>query len=299
MDKKKLITSGVLATLVAVSGQFVQVGTASEGSFFGLQRAEAFGIKLPKIKMPKINIGGHGDVSDALQGAADQAVDKAQNAAKEAAKQQLEKALNVDLDSLGNHRDDMMKNLAYAARMEAIASHRWLLVVGANPAPAVAASNASTEFARRGDFSFGSVKSFTEQYLPDMTMTENEKAAYAKAASDQTALALQENQERIMEAKKARRMAAVYNGLAVRDASFIITQSAKSIAKAKDLNDVIAQAKDFAEIAKTAQAFISAEKKVSKERAAATKKAEKASNVKDPSEAEYEAYGKARVNEMM
>ena len=57
MDKKKLITSGVLATLVAVSGQFVQVGTASEGSFFGLQRAEAFGIKLPKIKMPKINIG--------------------------------------------------------------------------------------------------------------------------------------------------------------------------------------------------------------------------------------------------
>ena len=137
MDKKKLITSGVLATLVAVSGQFVQFGTASEGSFFGLQRAEAFGIKLPKIKMPKINIGGHGDVSDALQGAADQAVDKAQNAAKEAAKQQLEKALHVDLESLGSHQADMMKNLAFAAHMEAIAMGKWDSVAGLDTARAV------------------------------------------------------------------------------------------------------------------------------------------------------------------
>lgn len=33
MDKKKLITSGVLATVVAVSGQFVQTGTTSGDSF--------------------------------------------------------------------------------------------------------------------------------------------------------------------------------------------------------------------------------------------------------------------------
>ncbi|WP_294155290.1 hypothetical protein [uncultured Selenomonas sp.] len=298
MDKKKLITSGVLATVVAVSGQFVQIGTTNGGSFFGLQRAEAFGIKIPKIKMPKINIGGHGDVSDALQGAADQAVDKAQNAAKEAAKQQLEKALHVDLESLGSHQADMMKNLAFAAHMEAIAMGKWDSVAGLDTARAVAAKDATTRYVRAGNFNdWGLLQNFKESYTSNIGLSESDKAAFAAIGEDQ--LKLQENRDRIIDAKKARKMAAVYNALAARDATFVISQSAKAIVKAKDLDGILAQAKNFSAVAKEAQSFINMEKKASKERAAATKKAEKASNTKDPTKQEYEAFGKASINEML
>lgn len=285
MEKKKIVATGILAALMAVSGQFVQVGPQADATL-GMQSAQAFGIKMPKIG------GGSKDSGDLGSAVKEQA----QKAGKDA----VSKQLGVDLESMGNHRDDMLKNLAYAARMEAIAAARWSSVANVDTARAVAASNAATSFAKTKDFSKDAVNNFKATFLDNMSMTDAEKASFADlAVSAKDRLTQQENQDRIIEAKKARKLAAIYNGLAARNASMLLSQSAKALASAKDTDDILTQVQDLSEIAKTAQSFIDAEKKISKERSNATKKAEKASNVKEPTKDEYEAFGKEKLNEMM
>ena len=92
MDKKKLVTSGVLAAVVAVSGQFVQVGSTGGASFFGMQRAEA---------------GMFSGLTDAFKHDATKLV-------KDTIKEQVNKALQINFDGMDSRRNDMIHHLRLA-----------------------------------------------------------------------------------------------------------------------------------------------------------------------------------------
>ena len=278
MKKKNMVVSGVLAAVVAVSGQFVQVGQGN-GIHFGTQSAAAFGLKMPKIKT------GISSVDD-----------QANKAAKQTAENAVKKAFNVDISSMGNRKQDMLKHLAWAARLEAVSADRWGKVAGTDTAEAQAASNSAQAFLANGDFSLSTFKNFSSNYQSKMKLSDNQKQAYAaldKAlVSEKDKLTTEQNKTYVTDAKKARKMAAVYNALAVRDAGLLLSDTAKALAHKSDLGSQLDEVQELASFANEAKSFVDAQKKISKERADLTKKAEKAMNVKEPTEQENKAYAK-------
>ena len=275
MEKKKVVVSGLLAAVVAVSGQFVQVGQ-ERGTHFGLQSAAAFGLKVPKIKT------------------GDSSVD---NAVKKSAEQAVGNALNVDLESMGNRKQDMLKHLAWAARLEAVSADRWGKVANVDTANAQAASNSAQSFFANGDFSLPAFKSFHSTIESKMQLTDAQKkqmtTAFDSLVSDKDKLTTEENKARVTEAKKARKMAAIYNALAARDAGLLLSDTAKALSKKADLGDQLSEVEELTAFAKEAKSFVDFQKKMSKDRAAMTKKAEKAMNVKEPTEQENKEFAKS------
>ena len=278
MKKKNMVVSGVLAAVVAVSGQFVQVGQGN-GIHFGTQSAAAFGLKMPKIKT------GISSVDD-----------QANKAAKQTAENAVKKAFNVDISSMGNRKQDMLKHLAWAARLEAVSADRWGKVAGTDTAEAQAASNSAQAFLANGDFSLSTFKNFSSNYQSKMKLSDNQKQAYAaldKAlVSEKDKLTTEQNKTYVTDAKKARKMAAVYNALAVRDAGLLLSDTAKALAHKSDLGSQLDEVQELASLASEAKSFVDAQKKISKERADLTKKAEKAMNVKEPTEQENKDFAK-------
>ena len=278
MKKKNMVVSGVLAAVVAVSGQFVQVGQGN-GIHFGTQSAAAFGLKMPKIKT------GISSVDD-----------QANKAAKQTAENAVKKAFNVDISSMGNRKQDMLKHLAWAARLEAVSADRWGKVAGTDTAEAQAASNSAQAFLANGDFSLSTFKNFSSNYQSKMKLSDNQKQAYAaldKAlVSEKDKLTTEQNKTYVTDAKKARKMAAVYNALAVRDAGLLLSDTAKALAHKSDLGSQLEEVQELASFANEAKSFVDAQKKISKERADLTKKAEKAMNVKEPTEQENKDFAK-------
>lgn len=278
MKKKNMVVSGVLAAVVAVSGQFVQVGQG-DGIHFGTQSAAAFGLKMPKIKT------GISSVDD-----------QANKAAKQTAENAVKKAFNVDISSMGNRKQDMLKHLAWAARLEAVSADRWGKVAGTDTAEAQAASNSAQAFLANGDFSLSTFKNFSSNYQSKMKLSDNQKQAYAaldKAlVSEKDKLTTEQNKTYVTDAKKARKMAAVYNALAVRDAGLLLSDTAKALAHKSDLGSQLDEVQELASFANEAKSFVDAQKKISKERADLTKKAEKAMNVKEPTEQENKDFAK-------
>ena len=278
MKKKNMVVSGVLAAVVAVSGQFVQVGQGN-GIHFGTQSAAAFGLKMPKIKT------GISSVDD-----------QANKAAKQTAENAVKKAFNVDISSMGNRKQDMLKHLAWAARLEAVSADRWGKVAGTDTAEAQAASNSAQAFLANGDFSLSTFKHFSSNYQSKMKLSDNQKQAYAaldKAlVSEKDKLTTEQNKTYVTDAKKARKMAAVYNALAVRDAGLLLSDTAKALAHKSDLGSQLDEVQELASFANEAKSFVDAQKKISKERADLTKKAEKAMNVKEPTEQENKDFAK-------
>ncbi|WP_294144380.1 hypothetical protein [uncultured Selenomonas sp.] len=278
MKKKNMVVSGVLAAVVAVSGQFVQVGQGN-GIHFGTQSAAAFGLKMPKIKT------GISSVDD-----------QANKAAKQTAENAVKKAFNVDISSMGNRKQDMLKHLAWAARLEAVSADRWGKVAGTDTAEAQAASNSAQAFLANGDFSLSTFKNFSSNYQSKMKLSDNQKQAYAaldKAlVSEKDKLTTEQNKTYVTDAKKARKMAAVYNALAVRDAGLLLSDTAKALAHKSDLGSQLDEVQELASFANEAKSFVDAQKKISKERADLTKKAEKAMNVKEPTEQENKDFAK-------
>lgn len=274
MEKKKVVVSGVLAAVVAVSGQFVQVGR-QDGIHFGTQSAAAFGIKMPKIKT------------------GDSSVD---NQANQAVKQAASKAFNVDLTTMGNRKQDMLKHLAWAARLEAVSADRWGKVAGTDTAEAQAASNSAQAFLANGDFSLATFKNFSSNYQSKMKLSDSQKQAYAalekSLVSEKDKLTTEQNKTYVTDAKKARKMAAVYNALAVRDAGLLLSDTAKALAHKSDLGSQLDEVQELASFANEAKSFVDVQKKISKERADLTKKAEKAMNVKEPTEKENKDFAK-------
>lgn len=278
MKKKNMVVSGVLAAVVAVSGQFVQVGQGN-GIHFGTQSAAAFGLKMPKIKT------GISSVDD-----------QANKAAKQTAENAVKKAFNVDISSMGNRKQDMLKHLAWAARLEAVSADRWGKVAGTDTAEAQAASNSAQAFLANGDFSLSTFKNFSSNYQSKMKLSDNQKQAYAaldKAlVSEKDKLTTEQNKTYVTDAKKARKMAAVYNALAVRDAGLLLSDTAKALSHKSDLGSQLDEVQELASFANEAKSFVDAQKKISKERADLTKKAEKAMNVKEPTEQENKDFAK-------
>ena len=278
MKKKNMVVSGVLAAVVAVSGQFVQVGRGN-GIHFGTQSAAAFGLKMPKIKT------GISSVDD-----------QANKAAKQTAENAVKKAFNVDISSMGNRKQDMLKHLAWAARLEAVSADRWGKVAGTDTAEAQAASNSAQAFLANGDFSLSTFKNFSSNYQSKMKLSDNQKQAYAaldKAlVSEKDKLTTEQNKTYVTDAKKARKMAAVYNALAVRDAGLLLSDTANALAHKSDLGSQLDEVQELASFANEAKSFVDAQKKISKERADLTKKAEKAMNVKEPTEQENKDFAK-------
>lgn len=278
MKKKNMVVSGVLAAVVAVSGQFVQVGQGN-GIHFGTQSAAAFGLKMPKIKT------GISSVDD-----------QANKAAKQTAENAVKKAFNVDISSMGNRKQDMLKHLAWAARLEAVSADRWGKVAGTDTAEAQAASNSAQAFLANGDFSLSTFKNFSSNYQSKMKLSDNQKQAYAaldKAlVSEKDKLTTEQNKTYVTDAKKARKMAAVYNALAVRDAGLLLSDTAKALAHKSDLGSQLDEVQELASFANEAKSFVDVQKKISKERADLTKKAEKAMNVKEPTEQENKDFAK-------
>lgn len=278
MKKKNMVVSGVLAAVVAVSGQFVQVGQG-DGIHFGTQSAAAFGLKMPKIKT------GISSVDD-----------QANKAAKQTAENAVKKAFNVDISSMGNRKQDMLKHLAWAARLEAVSADRWGKVAGTDTAEAQAASNSAQAFLANGDFSLSTFKNFSSNYQSKMKLSDNQKQAYAALdralVSEKDKLTTEQNKTYVTDAKKARKMAAVYNALAVRDAGLLLSDTAKALAHKSDLGSQLDEVQELASFANEAKSFVDAQKKISKERADLTKKAEKAMNVKEPTEQENKDFAK-------
>ena len=129
-----------------------------------------------------------------------------------------------------------------------------------------------------------------------MKLSDNQKQAYAaldKAlVSEKDKLTTEQNKTYVTDAKKARKMAAVYNALAVRDAGLLLSDTAKALAHKSDLGSQLDEVQELASFANEAKSFVDAQKKISKERADLTKKAEKAMNVKEPTEQENKDFAK-------
>ena len=78
----------------------------------------------------------------------------------------------------------------------------------------------------------------------------------------------------------------------MRDASLLLSDTAKALAHKSDLGSQLDEVQELASFANEAKSFVDFQKKMSKERADLTKKAEKAMNVKEPTEQENKAYAK-------
>ena len=188
------------------------------------------------------------------------------------------------------------KNLAWAAQLEAVSAERWGHVANVDTARAAAASNSAKAFLQNGDYSLPKFKAFHSSFASNIALSDGDKTQMTTSLdnlmTDKDKLTTEQNTQYVTEAKKARRMAATYNALAAKDAAYIIHGAVKAFASG-NLGDQLSAVQSMADVAKEAQSFLKLQRDVSKERANLTQKAEKAMNVKDPSDKDAKAYAKS------
>ena len=88
--------------------------------------------------------------------------------------------------------------------------------------------------------------------------------------------------------------AMIYTGLAARDASFLLKETAKGLAHPKDLNGILDTLKTFQAQAKDVETVVGFVNSSIKKRNDARKAYDKANNIKEPSKKEV----MAQINEM-
>ena len=254
---KKRMFSGMLVAAVAVAGQFVQPQAGMPA--VGMQQAEAFSLG-----------GALGSVLNAV--------------------------FQLDMGSMQSHQQSLMKNLAWAAQLEAVSAERWGHVANVDTARAAAASNSAKAFLQNGDYSLPKFKAFHSSFASNIALSDGDKTQMTTSLdnlmTDKDKLTTEQNTQYVTEAKKARRMAATYNAMAAKDAAYIIHGAVKAFASG-NLGDQLSAVQSMADVAKEAQSFLKLQRDVSKERANLTQKAEKAMNVKDPSDKDAKAYAKS------
>lgn len=255
MDKNKVIATGVLAAVVAVSGQFVQVGNlTAETSCVGMQSAEAFGF---------------GDV-------------------KSFASNAVKKAFDVNVDSLNAKQQDMLVNLSRAAQMEAYSQIDLGKALELNPSEFSAENDALYSMQHGSALDKNLIKKVSTGLSAEDAKVWSAKAD--AAISDKSKLNSADFRNLVKASSSARSAAAMYNALAFRDAAMMIAQASKAMASGS-LGDKADAVANILSAAKEGQSLLNEQKAHSKALHEISAKIEKATNIKPASKKEIEETG--------
>ncbi|MCI7331718.1 MAG: hypothetical protein SOZ01_00525 [Selenomonadaceae bacterium] len=247
--QKKGMASLALAVVLGVGAQFVNPVciTSTQTPVVGLQSAEAFGL------------GGMKDV------------------AKKAGKQAVSSQFNIDLDSMSNKKQDMLLNLVKASYCEQYSAVQLHTLVND---PDIAKWTADL---KQKQALLGNAGSLTPKTLEGMKTslagsieTKDQATKMADLINKMQDSEITEQTKGLQHnAKVSRTRAAFYNALALRDATMIIGQSTKALAKPSDLGDKVGTVKELMAYAQAAKSLLDEQKQASKVRAQLQKAADK------------------------
>ncbi len=255
MDKNKAVATGILAAVMAVSGQFVQVGNlTADTSCVGMQSAEAFGF---------------GDVKSLVGNVVKQAFD-------------------VNVTTLNAKRQDMFVNLSRAAQMEAYSQINLGQALGLNPSEFSAENDALYSLQHGSALDTKLIKQVSSNFSAEDAKSWSAKAD--AAISDKSRLQSEDFRNLVKASSNARSAAAMYNALAFRDAAMMIAQTSKAMA-AGNLGDKADAVANILSAAKGAQTLLNEQKAHSKMLHEISAKIEKATNIKPASKKEIEETG--------
>ncbi len=265
MDKKKLVTSGVLAAVVAVSGQFVQVGSTGGASFFGMQRAEA---------------GMFSGLTDAFKHDATKLV-------KDTIKEQVNKALQINFDGMDSRRNDMIHHLRLACGWFGSSEYK---IMGATQSASQSDMQAYgvlvNSLLNNNSGSMDEVYTLTSTPRPSK---EKVQAGLQQMMSSGDKQAQEDAKQKMSWAKGDNARALLFCGLAARDVAFLTSETAKGLKDAKNLDDIKSRLNNYTDAIKDAKSVISMIQSSIKNRNDARKAYDKANNIKAPSSKDVKA----------
>ena len=255
MKKNRVVATGILAAVLAVSGQFVQVGNlTADASCVGMQSAEAFGF---------------GDVKSFVGNS-------------------VKSFFDVNVTSLNEKRQDMLVNLSRAAQMEAYSQITLGKALELNPAEFAAENDALYSLQHGQALDTNLIKSVSTGFTAEKSKIW---AAQADAVlSDKSKVNNADFKTLVKASADARSAAGLYNALAFRDAAMMIAQTSKAMAggnlgdKADAVANILAAAQD-------GQTLLNEQIAHSKALYAISAKVEKATNTKLASKKELKETG--------
>ena len=211
--------------------------------------------------------------------------DKAKDTAKKEGKKAAAKTLGVDVDSLNGNKDSMIKNLYNAAVCYGQASIDISEALGLDSGQRAQMQAALTNL-KNNKTDLGSIKNVAEATAMDQKTVE--EAANNLMNSEDKAKIDKAN-ELIKKSKAERKAANIYKLLAAKDATKVISSSAKALASGgKDLGDKVNVVKELASTAQTGKSITEAIGSNHKTMTSALKTYEKKNNIADVSDKDAE-----------
>ena len=279
MNRNQVVCLGMVMS-ICVTGQFIQIGTSNAPSW-GMVRAEA-GI-LDGILGKKS--GGIGDLGDDIR-----------KKGKEAIKGAIKKALDINVNGLNNRRADMRVHMMKAGEFLVASAYQTNLATGDPTAKyenfyrSLNNGRFETLYEVCSDADFKK-ETFEPGIKRLMTIEDKQRAAAAK--------------EHMQIANNHRIWSLVYQGLAIRDATFILKETSKGFGKLTKINNLEnaqqqieqfkATFKEMSDLANDVKALCSVVGKSNKVLGAATAAYRKSNNIKDPDRKEIEKQAKAMI----
>lgn len=213
--------------------------------------------------------------------------DKVGGHAKKAAKDAVNQAFEINLDGMQNHRADMYNHIMKAAGYWSASEYQLSIATGKSDARmGVLANNLMGADATMDDVA---------------EATSRPRVSNAEVKLALSNLMSSGSKERISQANTAMSYskhdsvaALIYTGLAARDASFLLKETAKGLAHPNDVNDILDTLKTLQDQAKEVETVVGFVNSKIKERNDARKAYDKANNIKAPSKKEV----MAQINEM-
>lgn len=263
LNKKCVAVS--LAIVLGMGAQFVQLGDNEGALNIGMQRAEA-------------------GIFDKIGGTMNDMKNKAVKGARKQAKDSVNKALEINIDGMNNHRADMEHHMKVAAAMFAGSEYQIGQAVHNNDGNTQKMGVIYNALIN-GNGSMSLVYDMTA--TPRISSDELKAALYAdskdKAAHDEMV-------QHMRWSKDYQTKALFVCGLAARDASFLIKESAKGIKDAKNVDSLKSQLEGFKNSADDVVKVVKFIKSNIAKRNAVRKDFDKKNNIKGPSEKEKKEF---------
>ncbi len=267
MKKKAL---GITLTLaMGISAQFVQLDSLMAGNMsrvVGMQQAEA-------------------GFMSGLTGSIDKMKHKAVSDAKKQATDTVKKALDIDMNGVNNHVENMKAHLNLATSFTAAAEYQLRQAGNLQD---------SSNFNEIGNIANMTRSNFTDlgpayRYAEISPIDANVGKMIEAKLDSEDIEAQRETIKWLSYSKESRSMSTMYKALAIRDAVFIVKEAAKGIAQAGkngDYQELKNTLQHYEHIAKEAQAICKVLGKKTGDMDAELKKIEAKKNIKAPSKAQ-------------
>lgn len=214
---------------------------------------------------------------------------------KDAAGDALNKAFAINLDGMNSRRNDMKVHLALAAKN--LAGAKYQLGI-ATEQPALEASCLAIHNELGKGLNISSINR-----LGQIKSAVDTKSFLANVLSSGNQQLIAKTTEHVTLSNNQRAMSLIYQGLALRDANFILKETAKGFAdigKVKNpgdaegkLNELKAKLKDFSDFAGEVKTLCDIIGKQNKGLNDSIKDYKKKTNIKEPDKKELEAQAKA------